>query len=50
MMNTRDKNRGSQLPQWQSEKMRRLIEEKWSEIWSVVEARELSTLNEKHDS
>ena len=50
MMNTRDKERGSKLSQWQAEKMRRLIEENWSEIWSVVEARELSTLNEKHDS
>lgn len=47
-MNTLDKNHRSKRTQWQVEKMRRLIEENWSEIWSVVVARELSTLNLQH--
>ena len=44
-MNTRDKNYRNKLPQWQSEKMRTLIEERWSEVWEIVMARERSTKN-----
>ena len=28
------------VPNWQSNKMRALIAERWSEIWQIVEARE----------
>ncbi|MGF1591543.1 MAG: hypothetical protein ACFCU7_20330 [Pleurocapsa sp.] len=44
-MNTLDKHFKSKLPQWQSEKMRTLIEERWSEVWEVVMAREHSAQN-----
>ena len=27
------------IPQWQSDKMRRIITSHWQEIWTVVEAR-----------
>jgi len=40
IMNTPDKNQRSKLPQWQSEKMKSLIEERWSEVWEIVVARE----------
>ncbi|MBE9043798.1 hypothetical protein IQ255_05160 [Pleurocapsales cyanobacterium LEGE 10410] len=45
MMNTPDKNRGNRLPQWQSERMRTLIEERWTEVWKIVIARERSAQN-----
>ncbi|MEL6438458.1 MAG: hypothetical protein AAFQ80_04260 [Cyanobacteria bacterium J06621_8] len=28
------------IPQWQSDKMRALIAERWIEVWQVVEKRE----------
>jgi hypothetical protein len=45
MMNTLDKHHRSKLPRWQSEKMRTLIEERWSEVWEVVMARKHSKQN-----
>jgi hypothetical protein len=33
-------NENSRIPQWQSERMKNLITERWQEIWEVVEARE----------
>lgn len=45
IMNTSDNNRRNKLPQWQSEKMRALIEERWSEVWEVVIARKHSSQN-----
>ncbi|WP_158260696.1 hypothetical protein [Pleurocapsa sp. CCALA 161] len=44
-MNTHDRNCKNRLPQWQSAKMRSLIEERWSEIWEIVVARERSEQN-----
>ena len=41
-MSTPKKNHRNKLPQWQLEKMRTLIEERWSEVWEVVVARERS--------
>jgi hypothetical protein len=49
-MNTSDKNNRNRLPEWQSEKMRTLIEERWSEIWEAVMARERSTQNSPQHS
>lgn len=49
-MNTSGKNHRNRLPQWQSEKMRTLIEERWSEIWEIVVAREASTQNATHQN
>ena len=43
IMSTVNKNRRNKLPHWQSEKMKALIEERWSEIWEIVVARENST-------
>ncbi|MEL6495981.1 MAG: hypothetical protein AAFQ41_12800 [Cyanobacteria bacterium J06623_7] len=34
------KNNKNKLPQWQSERMKSLIEERWSEVWEIVVARE----------
>jgi hypothetical protein len=31
------------IPQWQSNKMRQIIVDRWQEIWSVVEARDKTT-------
>ncbi len=45
IMNTSDNNNRNKLPQWQSEKMRALIEERWSEVWEVVIARKHSSQN-----
>jgi hypothetical protein len=45
IMNTPDKNHRSKLPQWQSEKMKSLIEQRWSEVWEIVVAREHSEQN-----
>ncbi|MEM8721786.1 MAG: hypothetical protein AAGE84_21220 [Cyanobacteria bacterium P01_G01_bin.39] len=28
------------IPQWQSDKMKSLIAERWQEVWQVVETRE----------
>ncbi|MEM8672673.1 MAG: hypothetical protein AAGF83_02195 [Cyanobacteria bacterium P01_G01_bin.67] len=28
------------IPQWQSDKMRSLIAERWQEVWQIVEKRE----------
>jgi hypothetical protein len=44
-MNTPDKNHSSKVPQWQSEKMKSLIEERWSEVWEFVVTREHSGQN-----
>ena len=44
-MNRLDRNCKNRLPQWQSEKMRSLIEERWSEVWEVVVARDNSLGN-----
>ena len=42
-MNT-DNNR-NRLPQWQSEKMKSLIKERWSEVWEIVVARKREEQN-----
>ncbi|MGL5833337.1 MAG: hypothetical protein ACRC1Z_08905 [Waterburya sp.] len=42
-MNSSDNK--NKLPEWQSEKMRMLIEERWSEVWEVVTARKRSSQN-----
>jgi hypothetical protein len=44
-MSTPDKNKKNRLPEWQSAKMRTLIEERWSEVWQIVTARERDTHN-----
>lgn len=44
-MTTSNKNLRNRLPQWQSERMKTLIEERWSEIWEIVVARKESTQN-----
>jgi hypothetical protein len=46
-MNSSDKNNKNKnkLPEWQSEKMRMLIEERWSEVWEIVAARGRSGQN-----
>jgi hypothetical protein len=37
---SKGKDRSSNsIPSWQSRKMRRLITERWSEVWQIVEAR-----------
>lgn len=33
-------NQKNIVPQWQSEKMKSLIAERWEEVWQIVEARE----------
>jgi hypothetical protein len=48
MMNTSERKHGNRLPQWQSDKMRSLIEDRWSEVWSVVVSRERSERVEQH--
>ena len=45
MIDTTNKNRRNKLPEWQSEKMKSLIEERWSEVWEAVIAREKSLEN-----
>ena len=38
---SRDKSdRSNSIPTWQSRKMKRLIAERWQEVWSIVEARD----------
>ncbi|MEL6928077.1 MAG: hypothetical protein AAFO95_05545 [Cyanobacteria bacterium J06600_6] len=44
-MNTSPKNNKNRLPEWQSARMRSLIEERWSEIWDIVVARESNNQN-----
>ena len=44
-MNTLEKSNKNRLPQWQSERMRSLIEDRWSEVWEIVVAREHSSQN-----
>lgn len=44
MDNTHNSHK-NRLPNWQSEKMRRLIEERWSEVWEIVIARDRSVEN-----
>jgi hypothetical protein len=50
IMNTPNKSYQNKLPEWQSAKMKTLIEERWSEIWEVVMARERSTQNASQHS
>lgn len=46
MDSSAQKNRNkSRLPKWQSEKMKNLIDERWSEVWEIVIARERSHQN-----
>ena len=46
MDSSAQKNRNkSRLPKWQSEKMKNLIDERWSEVWEIVMARERSHQN-----
>ncbi|WP_158260638.1 hypothetical protein [Pleurocapsa sp. CCALA 161] len=44
-MNPSNKNNKNKLPEWQSAKMRNLIEERWSEVWKIVMDRERSAQN-----
>jgi hypothetical protein len=48
-MNTPNKSKSksnkNKLPEWQSVKMRTLIEQQWSEVWKIVIARERSSRN-----
>lgn len=39
-MNPSNKSHNYRLPHWQSERMRTLIEERWTEVWKIVVARE----------
>ncbi|MEL6581206.1 MAG: hypothetical protein AAFQ14_15795 [Cyanobacteria bacterium J06621_12] len=39
-MNTSEKSHRNRLPEWQSAKMKSLIEERWSEVWEIVVERE----------
>ena len=37
---SRDKSdRSNAIPSWQSRKMKKLIAERWQEVWSIVKAR-----------
>ena len=40
IMDTSAKNRRNRLPQWQSDKMKSLIQDRWSEVWEAVIERE----------
>ena len=42
IMDTSEKNRRNRLPQWQSDKMKSLIKDRWSEVWEAVIERERS--------
>ena len=44
-MNTSTKGHKNKLPEWQSARMKSLIEERWSEVWEIVVARERLTEN-----
>ena len=39
-MNTSSNSNKSKLPEWQSTKMKSLIEDRWSEVWEAVVNRE----------
>ncbi|MEM6614656.1 MAG: hypothetical protein AAF652_20920 [Cyanobacteria bacterium P01_C01_bin.72] len=39
-MNMSEKSHRNKLPEWQSAKMKSLIEERWSEVWEIVVERE----------
>ena len=39
-MNKIKNNTKNIVPQWQSDKMRSLIAERWLEVWQIVEQRE----------
>jgi hypothetical protein len=41
----KSKNNKNKLPEWQSVKMRTLIEQHWSEVWKIVIARDRSSQN-----
>ncbi len=43
IMNRSAKGHKSKLPEWQSARMKSLIEDRWSEIWAIVVERERST-------
>ncbi len=46
MNSSAKKNRNkSRLPKWQSEKMKNLIDERWSEVLAIVRARKRSHQN-----
>ena len=38
-MSRNQKDRRNTIPSWQSRKMKRLIAERWQEVWSIAEAR-----------
>lgn|GEM_PF-2436539 len=40
IMNREKDNQKNIVPQWQSEKMKTLIAERWQEVWQIVAARE----------
>ena len=35
-----DRGNSTSIPQWQSNRMKTLISERWYEVWEIVEARE----------
>lgn len=39
-MNTAPKNNNNRTSEWQSAKMKSLIEERWLEVWQIVVSRE----------
>ena len=39
-MNRADSNQKITVPQWQSEKMKMIIADRWEEVWRIIEARE----------
>ena len=41
-MNASSKSNRNRLPEWQSAKMKSLIEARWSEVWQAVVNRERS--------
>lgn len=36
------KNRKTKIPQWQIDKMKTIIADRWEEVWQVVQARQKS--------
>ena len=38
-MSKAKENQNSGIPQWQSNRMKSLIVERWQEVWDIVEAR-----------
>lgn len=45
-MSKSDKKKSNRLPEWQSAKMKTILEERWSEVWETVVAREHSSENQ----